>query len=71
MIIDMESYVGLNVGGKVYQTSRTTLTRDPDSFFALLLVVAYRLLKMMKDDIGSIATVNSFDMSSISCDCRS
>eukprot|EP00057_Strongylocentrotus_purpuratus_P022553 XP_011677027.1 PREDICTED: BTB/POZ domain-containing protein KCTD4-like [Strongylocentrotus purpuratus] len=33
----MESYVGLNVGGKVYQTSRTTLTRDPDSFFALLL----------------------------------
>nr|XP_054770377.1 BTB/POZ domain-containing protein KCTD6-like [Lytechinus pictus] len=33
----MESYVGLNVGGKVYQTSQTTLTRDPNSFFALLL----------------------------------
>ncbi|XP_041482273.1 BTB/POZ domain-containing protein KCTD4-like [Lytechinus variegatus] len=33
----MESYVGLNVGGKVYKTSQTTLTRDPNSFFALLL----------------------------------
>ena len=30
-------YVGLNVGGKIYHTSLTTLTRDPDSFFALML----------------------------------
>ena len=33
----MSSYVGLNVGGKIYRTSRTTLTGEPDSFFALLL----------------------------------
>ena len=33
----MSSYVGLNVGGKIYRTSRTTLTREPDSFFTSLL----------------------------------
>ena len=33
----MASYIGLNVGGKVYKTSITTLTRDPNCFFALLL----------------------------------
>ena len=31
------NYVGLNVGGVTYLTSRETLTRDPDSFFTLLL----------------------------------
>ena len=33
----MASYIGLNVGGKVYKTSTTTLTRDPNCFFALML----------------------------------
>ncbi|XP_071495102.1 uncharacterized protein [Diadema antillarum] len=31
------SHVGLNVGGKIFRTSRTTLTRDPDCFFSLML----------------------------------
>ena len=31
------NYIGLNVGGKIYQTSSTTLTRDPNCFFALML----------------------------------
>ena len=30
-------YVGLNFCGKIYHTSLTTLTRDPDSFFALMM----------------------------------
>ena len=35
---NMSSNVGLNVGGKIYRTSRTTLlSRESDSFFALLL----------------------------------
>ncbi|XP_072172541.1 uncharacterized protein [Diadema setosum] len=33
----MASYVGLNVGGKIYETSETTLTRQPESFFTTLL----------------------------------
>lgn len=32
-----DSGVGLNVGGKIYQTSRNTLTKYPNSFFSLLL----------------------------------
>nr|XP_054766800.1 BTB/POZ domain-containing protein KCTD6-like [Lytechinus pictus] len=32
-----DSFVGLNVGGKIYQTSRTTLTKYPESFLARLL----------------------------------
>ena len=31
------NYVGLIVGGATYLTSRETLTRDPDSFFTLML----------------------------------
>ena len=27
----------MNVGGKIYNTSLTTLNRDPDSFFALMM----------------------------------
>ncbi|XP_072172543.1 uncharacterized protein [Diadema setosum] len=33
----MASYIGLNVGGKIYETSKTTLTRQPGSFFTTLL----------------------------------
>ncbi|XP_071477242.1 BTB/POZ domain-containing protein KCTD8-like [Diadema antillarum] len=33
----MASYIGLNVGGKIYETSKTTLTRQPGSFFTSLL----------------------------------
>ena len=29
--------IGLNVGGKIYQTRRETLTREPDSYFTALL----------------------------------
>nr|XP_054770368.1 BTB/POZ domain-containing protein KCTD21-like [Lytechinus pictus] len=32
-----DNYVGLNVGGKIFKTSRTTLLADPDSFFSGLL----------------------------------
>ncbi|XP_063960391.1 uncharacterized protein LOC129268734 [Lytechinus pictus] len=32
-----DSYVGLNVGGKIYRTSHTTLLHYPDSFFSGLL----------------------------------
>nr|XP_054761262.1 putative potassium channel regulatory protein [Lytechinus pictus] len=32
-----DNFVGLNVGGKIYRTSRTTLLRYPDSFFSGLL----------------------------------
>nr|XP_054766803.1 BTB/POZ domain-containing protein KCTD4-like [Lytechinus pictus] len=32
-----DSFVGLNVGGKIYQTSRTTLSKYPESFLARLL----------------------------------
>eukprot|EP00057_Strongylocentrotus_purpuratus_P005689 XP_003731554.1 PREDICTED: uncharacterized protein LOC576395 [Strongylocentrotus purpuratus] len=37
MEIVNDSGVGLNVGGKIYQTSRNTLTKYPNSFFSLLL----------------------------------
>ncbi|XP_072172546.1 BTB/POZ domain-containing protein KCTD8-like [Diadema setosum] len=33
----MASYIGLNVGGKIYETSKTTLTRQPGSFFSPLV----------------------------------
>ncbi|XP_030855834.1 BTB/POZ domain-containing protein KCTD21-like [Strongylocentrotus purpuratus] len=33
----MSNYIGLNVGGKIYRTSRTTLTSTPGSFFNLIL----------------------------------
>ncbi|XP_072172540.1 uncharacterized protein [Diadema setosum] len=33
----MASYIGLNVGGKIYETSETTLTSQPGSFFTSLL----------------------------------
>ncbi|XP_071507300.1 uncharacterized protein [Diadema antillarum] len=33
----MASYVGLNVGGRIYETSEMTLTSQPESFFTLLL----------------------------------
>ncbi|XP_063966710.1 BTB/POZ domain-containing protein KCTD6-like [Lytechinus pictus] len=32
-----DNYVGLNVGGKIFKTFRTTLLADPDSFFYGLL----------------------------------
>ncbi|XP_041481900.1 BTB/POZ domain-containing protein KCTD6-like [Lytechinus variegatus] len=32
-----DGYVGLNVGGRIFKTSRTTLLADPDSFFSALL----------------------------------
>nr|XP_054770437.1 uncharacterized protein LOC129278256 [Lytechinus pictus] len=34
---DVNTYIGLNVGGEIYKTSRTTLTKYPNSFFSLLL----------------------------------
>ncbi|XP_071499863.1 BTB/POZ domain-containing protein KCTD21-like [Diadema antillarum] len=33
----MASYVGLNVGGTIYETSEMTLTSQPESFFTSLL----------------------------------
>ncbi|XP_041478942.1 putative potassium channel regulatory protein [Lytechinus variegatus] len=37
--MDQDNYVGLNVGGKIYQASRSTLLHFPNSFFASLLTV--------------------------------
>ncbi|XP_003731554.2 uncharacterized protein LOC576395 [Strongylocentrotus purpuratus] len=42
--------VGLNVGGKIYQTSRNTLTKYPNSFFSLLLEGA---IPSKRDDQGN------------------
>ncbi|XP_030855856.1 uncharacterized protein DDB_G0287347 [Strongylocentrotus purpuratus] len=32
-----DNHIGLNVGGKIYLTTRDTLTRYPNSFFAIML----------------------------------
>ena len=50
----LPSYIGLNVGGKVYKTSTTTLNRDPNCFFALMLMSASGGISPSdKDDQGN------------------
>nr|XP_054770371.1 BTB/POZ domain-containing protein KCTD5-like [Lytechinus pictus] len=43
-------YVGLNVGGRIFKTSRTTLLADPESFFSGLLGGS---IPSAKDDQGN------------------
>ncbi|XP_041482272.1 BTB/POZ domain-containing protein KCTD21-like [Lytechinus variegatus] len=45
-----DNYIGLNVGGKIFKTSRTTLLADPDSFFSGLLEGA---IPSARDDQGN------------------
>ncbi|XP_041458151.1 BTB/POZ domain-containing protein KCTD19-like [Lytechinus variegatus] len=46
----MSNYIGLNVGGKIYRTSRTTLTSIPRSFFSLMLDES---IPSAKDEYGN------------------
>ncbi|XP_072172721.1 BTB/POZ domain-containing protein KCTD8-like [Diadema setosum] len=46
----MASYIGLNVGGKIYETSEMTLTSQPGSFFTSLLSGS---IPSAKDDRGN------------------
>nr|XP_054766799.1 BTB/POZ domain-containing protein KCTD19-like [Lytechinus pictus] len=48
--MDPDYFVGLNVGGKIYQTSRSTLSKYPDSFLARLL---YSPMQSATDDHGN------------------
>ena len=43
------SLVGLNVGGRIFVTSRATLTRDPDSMLALMLTQGLPAASQDKD----------------------